>query len=97
MPKHTRALELLSAAAVPVAAPSANRFGHVSPTTAAHVRAEFGPDLMVLDGGPCPVGIESTILDLSRGVLPVSEAPGLGVDMDPAKLERYRLDSASIG
>ncbi|QJR13394.1 L-threonylcarbamoyladenylate synthase [Usitatibacter palustris] len=49
------------------AAPSANRFGHVSPTTVGHVRDEFGPDLPVLDGGPCEVGIESTIVDLSRG------------------------------
>ena len=50
-----------------IAAPSANRFGHVSPTTAGHVRDEFGPDLMVLDGGACEVGIESTIVDLSGG------------------------------
>jgi L-threonylcarbamoyladenylate synthase len=50
-----------------VAAPSANKFGHVSPTTAAHVREEFGPDLFVLDGGACEVGLESTIVDLSRG------------------------------
>jgi L-threonylcarbamoyladenylate synthase len=49
-----------------LAAPSANRFGHVSPTTAQHVSLEFGPDLAVLDGGPCRVGIESTIVDLSR-------------------------------
>jgi len=50
-----------------VAAPSANRFGHVSPTTAQHVHDEFGPSLEVLDGGACAVGIESTIVDLSRG------------------------------
>ena len=49
-----------------IAAPSANKFGHISPTTAAHVRSEFGDALLVLDGGPCEVGIESTILDLSR-------------------------------
>jgi len=58
-----------------VAAPSANRFGHVSPTTAQHVRDEFGPDLMILDGGACGVGLESTIVDLSRGV-PVLLRPG---------------------
>ena len=58
-----------------VAAPSANRFGHVSPTTAAHVRDEFGPDLFVLDGGPCELGLESTIVDLSRGA-PVLLRPG---------------------
>jgi L-threonylcarbamoyladenylate synthase len=50
-----------------VAAPSANKFGHVSPTTAQHVRDEFGPDLFVLDGGECEVGLESTIVDFSRG------------------------------
>jgi L-threonylcarbamoyladenylate synthase len=58
-----------------VAAPSANRFGHVSPTTAQHVRDEFGPGLPVIDGGPCEVGLESTIVDLSRGV-PVLLRPG---------------------
>ena len=50
-----------------IAAPSANKFGHVSPTTAQHVRDEFGPGLMILDGGACEVGLESTIVDLSRG------------------------------
>ena len=49
-----------------IAAPSANKFGHVSPTQARHVRDEFGPGLMVLDGGACEVGLESTIVDLSR-------------------------------
>jgi L-threonylcarbamoyladenylate synthase len=50
-----------------LAAPSANRFGRISPTTAQHVREEFGGSIEVLDGGPCEVGIESTIIDLSRG------------------------------
>ena len=58
-----------------IAAPSANRFGHVSPTTAQHVRDEFGPDLPVLDGGPCEIGLESTIIDFSRGT-PVLLRPG---------------------
>lgn len=58
-----------------VAAPSANRFGRVSPTTAAHVHSELGPDLLVLDGGACEVGIESTIIDCTRGV-PVLLRPG---------------------
>ena len=49
-----------------VAGPSANRFGRVSPTTAAHVLDEFGPELAVLDGGPCREGIESTIVDCTR-------------------------------
>jgi L-threonylcarbamoyladenylate synthase len=58
-----------------IAAPSANRFGHVSPTTAQHVIDEFGPALRVLDGGACEVGLESTIVDFSRG-RPVLLRPG---------------------
>ena len=59
-----------------IAGPSANRFGRVSPTTAAHVRDEFGDLLAVLDGGACSVGIESSIVDCSRGV-PVLLRPGV--------------------
>ena len=58
-----------------LAAPSANKFGRVSPTTAAHVEAEFGEGLLVLDGGPCDVGIESTIVDCTRNA-PVLLRPG---------------------
>ena len=58
-----------------LAAPSANQFGRVSPTTAAHVAGEFGDSLLVLDGGPCAVGIESTIVDCTRGA-PVLLRPG---------------------
>ena len=58
-----------------IAAPSANQFGRVSPTTAAHVQGEFGPDLLILDGGACTVGIESTIIDCTRGQ-PVLLRPG---------------------
>jgi len=68
VPKHPLALQLLREFDGGVAAPSANRFGRVSPTTAAHVREELGDvAAMILDGGPCAVGIESTILDLSGG------------------------------
>ena len=66
VPDHPLALALLEAFGGGIAAPSANRFGRVSPTTAAHVREELGDALdRILDGGPCRVGIESTILDLS--------------------------------
>jgi L-threonylcarbamoyladenylate synthase len=58
-----------------IAAPSANKFGRVSPTTAQHVRDEFGPDVYTLDGGDCDVGLESTIVDFSRG-FPVLLRPG---------------------
>ncbi|MDR1367700.1 MAG: threonylcarbamoyl-AMP synthase [Candidatus Accumulibacter sp.] len=77
VPSHPVALELLRAYAQEcgghgrlcgIAAPSANRFGRISPTRAEHVREEFGETVpLVIDGGTCPVGIESTILDLSRG------------------------------
>ena len=67
-PDHPVALALLRAFDGGLAAPSANRFGHVSPTTAAHVRAEFGDALpLVLDGGECTVGIESTIVAFEQG------------------------------
>ena len=67
VPRHPLAAALLAAFDGGLAAPSANRFGRISPTTAAHVRAEFAdrPDLLILDGGPCTVGVESTIVDLS--------------------------------
>jgi L-threonylcarbamoyladenylate synthase len=74
-PSHPVAQALLRAAGVGLAAPSANQFGRVSPTTAAHVEAEFGRDLLILDGGPCAVGIESTIVDCTRGA-PVLLRPG---------------------
>jgi L-threonylcarbamoyladenylate synthase len=66
VPDHPLALELLQAFGGGVAAPSANRFGKVSPTTAAHVRADLGADVrVVLDGGACRVGVESTIVDVT--------------------------------
>ncbi|HET8748364.1 MAG TPA: L-threonylcarbamoyladenylate synthase [Ramlibacter sp.] len=80
-PAHPVAHALLLAAAqgsppvFGVAAPSANRFGRVSPTTAAHVASEFGDGLPVLDGGPTRVGIESAIVDCTRAV-PVLLRPG---------------------
>jgi L-threonylcarbamoyladenylate synthase len=76
VPDHPVALALLRAFDSGIAAPSANRFGRISPTTAAHVREELGDKVaLVLDGGPCQVGIESTILDLSRDA-PVILRPG---------------------
>ena len=66
IPGHPIALALLNAFGGGIAAPSANRFGRISPTTAAHVREELGTAVdCILDGGPCQVGIESTIVDLS--------------------------------
>ncbi len=76
MPAHPIALALIRAAGVPLAAPSANRFTELSPTTADHVRRGLGTDIdYILDGGPCSVGIESTVLSLV-GPGPVLLRPG---------------------
>lgn len=66
VPDHPVTLALLRALGRGLAAPSANRFGRVSPTTAAHVRADLGDEVdLVIDGGPCTVGVESTIVDMT--------------------------------
>jgi L-threonylcarbamoyladenylate synthase len=89
-PAHPVAKALLTAArglgVAGVAAPSANRFGRISPTRAAHVVEAFGDSLLVLDGGACRVGIESSIVDCSRG-RPVLLRPGV--------LTRARLEAAA--
>jgi len=72
MPRHPVALELIAAAGVPVAAPSANRFTQLSPTTAEHVRQAFGAETpFLLNGGPCEVGLESTVIAVTRDGLEV--------------------------
>ncbi|HEX7422628.1 MAG TPA: L-threonylcarbamoyladenylate synthase [Terriglobales bacterium] len=80
MPAHPIALALIRAAGVPLAAPSANRFTELSPTTADHVRRSLGSDVdYILDGGPCNVGIESTVLSLAgslAGSQPILLRPG---------------------
>ena len=89
-PVHPVARALLAEAAhlgVPgVAAPSANRFGRISPTLAAHVLAEFGDALLVLDGGPCEVGIESAIVDCTQ------RRPAL---LRPGSLTRAQIEEAA--
>ena len=69
MPNHPIALELIREAGVPIAAPSANKFMGLSPTTAEHVRAAFGDAVEVLDGGCSQVGIESTVVAIENGAL----------------------------
>jgi L-threonylcarbamoyladenylate synthase len=76
MPNHPVALALIETAALPLAAPSANRFTELSPTTAEHVRRSLGSDVdFILDGGPCQVGIESTVLSLAE-IMPTLLRPG---------------------
>jgi L-threonylcarbamoyladenylate synthase len=85
VPDHPVALALLSAFGGGVTAPSANRFGSVSPTTADHVRAELGDAVdFVLDGGPCEVGVESTIVDAT------GETPGI---LRPGGVTREDLEA----
>lgn len=81
VPAHPVARALIAAAGTPLAAPSANRFGHTSPTTAAHVLADLDGRIdAVLDGGPTPIGVESTVLDLT-GPAPTLLRPG-GVSLE---------------
>ncbi len=81
MPRHPVALALIRAASTPIAAPSANRFMHVSPTTAQHVYADLhGRVPLILDGGPSDIGVESTVLNMSAAV-PTILRPG-GVSLE---------------
>ena len=85
VPSHPMALALLRAFEGGLAAPSANRFGRISPTTAQHVREEFGEAVpIVLDGGDCEVGLESTIVDLS------GDTPRI---LRPGKLSRPEIEA----
>jgi L-threonylcarbamoyladenylate synthase len=85
MPAHPVAHELIRRTGLPVAAPSANRFTEISPTTAEHVRRVLGDKVdLILDGGPCQVGIESTVLSLA-GDMPVLLRPGM---VSAAEIER---------
>lgn len=81
VPRHPLALELIRESGRPIAAPSANPFGQVSPTTAEHVRRSLGDKVdLILDGGPCEVGVESTIVSLA-GKTPALLRPG-GVPLE---------------
>jgi len=96
VPAHPVAHALLVAAGVPVAAPSANRSMGVSPTTAEHVRRSLGSAVdVIVDGGPCPVGIESTVLSLA-GEVPTILRPGsIGADELREVLGRVEVASAA--
>jgi L-threonylcarbamoyladenylate synthase len=99
MPRHAVALDLLREAGVPIAAPSANRFTRLSPTTAQHVREAFGDDTpFLLDGGPCEVGLESTVIAVTKDGLEVlrpgmafvdEAARGDATTTPPEKAEEY--------
>jgi len=92
MPQHPLTLELLRTLNEPVVAPSANQFGRTSPTTAEHVAAEF-PDaeILILDGGPCTVGIESTVVQFHDGALSILRPGGVTVEQLQIALEKAKL------
>ena len=81
MPSHPLAFHLLEESNCPIAAPSANPFGYLSPTTAEHVREQLGDQVdLVLDGGPCQVGVESTILSLAEEMPRLLRPGGLALE-----------------
>lgn len=92
VPAHPVARELIRRAELPIAAPSANLFGRVSPTRAEHVLAQLGDRVpLILDGGPCPIGVESTVLHLA-GTVPVLLRPGgLPVEEIEAEIGTVRM------
>ena len=81
IPNHSLTLELLSQLNFPLAAPSANPFGYISPTTAEHVDKQLGPKIpYILDGGSCEVGLESTIVGEESGEIIIYRLGGLSID-----------------
>ena len=87
VPVHPVAQALLCAFGGPLAAPSANRFGRISPTDACAVQAELGENIpLILDGGPCAVGVESTVLDVSEKKIVLLRAGGIPVEEIEARV-----------
>ena len=81
MPQHDVAQKLIHASGVPIAAPSANPFGYLSPTTAEHVAKQLGDKVeIILDGGQCPVGVESTIIKIERDNITLLRHGGIPVE-----------------
>lgn len=90
VPRHPIALEIIQEAGVPIAAPSANKFTGISPTTAEHVRAAFGDTVPVVDGGSCEVGIESTVVAIDGEKLTLLR-PGM---ISLGEIEQAAVDAA---
>jgi L-threonylcarbamoyladenylate synthase len=96
MPSHPSALALLQRANVPIAAPSANLFGHVSPTTAQHVAEQLGARIdYILDGGSCTVGVESTIVDVSGEQPTLLRPGGLALEVLEAEVGPIRVPAST--
>jgi L-threonylcarbamoyladenylate synthase len=97
VPRHPLTLELLNSIDFPLAAPSANPFGYISPTTAKHVEEQLGEKIpYILDGGPCEVGVESTIIGFENNKIIVYRLGGLAVEELNAFAEtELRINQAS--
>ena len=97
VPRHPVAEALLKTFNAPIAAPSANRSGFVSPTSAGHVLAELGGRVpLILDGGPCEIGLESTVLDLTRQPAMILRPGGVTAEMLRTVLNDVQLYTGSI-
>lgn len=97
MPSHPVALELIREAETPIAAPSANLFGRLSPTTADHVKEQIGDEIdLIIDGGRCPIGVESTVLDLT-GEPTVLRPGGLPIEEIEKIIGRVKVSPVSRG
>jgi L-threonylcarbamoyladenylate synthase len=93
MPNHPVALKLIDCCGFPIAAPSANRSGHISPTTAQHVLEDMeGRIPLILDGGKCSVGLESTVLDLTAQIPVILRPGGVTLEMLQEVLGEVRVD-----
>ncbi len=94
MPAHPVALNLIKEAGAPIAAPSANPFGYLSPTTAWHVREQVGEKVdMILDGGKCPIGVESTVIDLTEAEPILLRPGGLPLEEIEAVIGKVKLST----
>lgn len=99
MPNHPVALELIKQLGSPVAAPSANLFGQTSPTQASHVRDEFGDDVFVLDGGPCLIGVESTVVGFRapvEGLCKETTLPGEIIIYRPGGVTKEEIERVLV-
>lgn len=97
MPAHPVALRLIEQSRTPIAAPSANPFGYLSPTSAEHVAEYLGGKVdLILDGGPCPIGVESTVLDVTQPVATVLRPGGLPVEEIERAIGEVRVITGDV-
>lgn len=97
MPSHPDALKFLEESGTVIAAPSANPFSYLSPTTARHVEDQIGKQIdMILDGGPCGIGVESTVLDLSEAEPMILRPGGLALEEIEKIIGKVQLKTTSL-